>query len=857
LPESGTAPNTFSQQLANALTEARTAPLLFVLLCFVYGAYLFAGLIYFFSSEGISEAEEWRIFIIGWPLIPPASVAIVLFIAHLKCTRYADTGSFYLILLAFNALCWIGYCTYNFSPLWLYDYDSGPQALGPLLWLVPLINLCVLFALNRWAPSLVGYREKVAYASLPIAALCVGINFSGFLGPLEPLPFGSFWIQIDPPEGKSGSITRIMEKGAHFHSLISGPLYIEMRSRISGQVRIDLPWNLSTGSRLSAWHFEEEELIEPSQVIAEFESQFLHTTIRARSPIQLIEKKYQLGEEADPTRSLGSYLNPKPNPWILYAALALALIVIPWSPRQTPVPLQIPPVAIDCAILLAIALCILDITPTIDPYHYNYYLGPVNDILNGKTMLVDINCQYGVGIVYFIALIFELLPIPLNYQGFSLVLNILLVAQYALVYLLVRHVLESRPAAITALILALAATYYSQEYTLPSTGPLRFAIPYVLLAILAVRDRNNPRARITVYALIGLAALWSFETFIYTLTTYLCVECYALLRSSHGLRHKLRHLVPLLGGPCITIAFCHLALALFTYLRAGVWPEWDHYFDYIFLYSTKGFGQLPIEAWHPWALYVAVYFLSLILLLYKALSASSNDAGPYPFIAGLTGLGIAQFTYYLGRSHPNNLYHICIPLICLVVFWLVSMQRDTRRVPLAFARSATYCFFAAACLLLISVGSEFATRWPDSAPTMDSPWSAGPSHTEVSEAMSLIAHYAAIEDHIALFLDPDRTTETLMLSRKSHLFPLSHPPQDELLLHHLGQDRVSLYDHGMQAGDHLFFTRDRPSLNGIQLATLSKIYRQFQFLYVDSTKHVYVTRLITPQPAASSQKGQP
>ena len=157
----------------------------------------------------------------------------------------------------------------------------------------------------------------------------------------------------------------------------------------------------------------------------------------------------------------------------------------------------------------------------------------------------------------------------------------------------------------------MAANYYSQEYTLPSTGPLRFAIPYVLLAIVAVRDRNKPRAPITGYALIGLAALWSFETFIYTLTTYLCVEGYALLRSSHGLRHKLRHLVPLFGTPCITIAFCHLALALFTYLRAGVWPAWDHYFDYIFLYSTKGFGQLPIEAWYPWALYVAVYFLSL------------------------------------------------------------------------------------------------------------------------------------------------------------------------------------------------------------------------------------------------------
>ena len=138
---------------------------------------------------------------------------------------------------------------------------------------------------------------------------------------------------------------------------------------------------------------------------------------------------------------------------------------------------------------------------------------------------------------------------------------------------------------------------------------------------------------------------------------------------------------------------------------------------------------------------------------------------------------------------------------------------------------------------------------------MDSPWSAGPSHAEISEAMSLIAYYATTDERIALFLDPHRTTETLILSGKSHLFPLSHPLQDELLPS--ARERVLQYDHDMQAGDHIFFTRDTSSLNDIQLATLRKIYRQFQFLYVDSTKHVYVTRLITPQPAASPQKGQP
>ena len=66
------------------MAEIRRAPLPFVLLGFTYAAYFLAGLIAFFAEGGVSESEEWRIFIVGWPTVSLAGPAAALLVAGLK-----------------------------------------------------------------------------------------------------------------------------------------------------------------------------------------------------------------------------------------------------------------------------------------------------------------------------------------------------------------------------------------------------------------------------------------------------------------------------------------------------------------------------------------------------------------------------------------------------------------------------------------------------------------------------------------------------------------------------------------------------------------------------------------------------
>ena len=57
----------------------------------------------------------------------------------------------------------------------------------------------------------------------------------------------------------------------------------------------------------------------------------------------------------------------------------------------------------------------------------------------------------------------------------------------------------------------------------PSTGFLRFGIPWLLVAALVVAYRRDRPARtplLVAYALVGVACVWSFETAFYTVATF-------------------------------------------------------------------------------------------------------------------------------------------------------------------------------------------------------------------------------------------------------------------------------------------------------------------------------------------------
>src|SRR5258708_11603679 len=59
----------------------------------------------------------------------------------------------------------------------------------------------------------------------------------------------------------------------------------------------------------------------------------------------------------------------------------------------------------------------------VDRHHYNFYLAPLNDVLHGKVLFVNSTSQYGIAVIYALALVFRSFQLPVGYYGLSLILS--------------------------------------------------------------------------------------------------------------------------------------------------------------------------------------------------------------------------------------------------------------------------------------------------------------------------------------------------------------------------------------------------------------------------------------------------
>src|SRR5207248_6600599 len=115
----------------------------------------------------------------------------------------------------------------------------------------------------------------------------------------------------------------------------------------------------------------------------------------------------------------------------------------------------------------------------------------------------------------------------------------------------------------------------------PSTGPLRFGPPYLVLLLEVLACRQPGRRLALERASAGvtvLASLWSFEAFAYTLGTYLAILGVEAVVWRPRARETLRRrLLPVAAGFFAVQA----AFAAATRSASGSWPDWATYLDFI------------------------------------------------------------------------------------------------------------------------------------------------------------------------------------------------------------------------------------------------------------------------------------
>ena len=277
-------------------------------------------------------------------------------------------------------------------------------------------------------------------------------------------------------------------------------------------------------------------------------------------------------------------------------------------------------------------------------------LAPQTTCVGGRSMLVDTYSIYGVGSIYFLGGLFEIVPI--GYGAFGLLVGIGLAVLYAGGYAIMRLAGCSQVLAVTAMAAAIVSSVYStiaSPATFPSLGILRWGFGYLLvgLAVWSARQRRRtPAIQVAGAVIVGIASIWSFEVFVYTAATYLALLAYeaASQRRDEGwLRPLAISLLPA-AGACVV---AHLALVGWTVARAGQLPSWDPYIAMVREFSSGPYNRVVAPPWWVGIPVCAVLFASAIAvaaIVTRLPRFESENRPALVAIAGLTVFAVATFT---------------------------------------------------------------------------------------------------------------------------------------------------------------------------------------------------------------------
>ena len=532
---------------------------------------------------------------------------------------------------------------------------------------------------------------------------------------------------------------------------------------------------------------------------------------------------------------------------------------------------------VDGLMVFLIFVTCFNPTFSFDSHHYNFYMGPMNRILHGGTMMVDTFSQYGNLIIYFLSQIFVTGILPLSYESLSFVISILVVLQFILVYVFLAKLVKDRFLVLALMVVAISLNIMAamgDVGSYPSTGPLRFGLINLILVLILLRNRFPSFYWFAIfleYGLVGISFLWSFETFVYTGFSYLGICLIESINGPYSLPQAARRFLFRFLGFLFSLAAAFGIFNLATYARAHVWPDWMIYLEFIKTYSSLGgFGDLPIDTWAPWIFPIIIYFASLMIFLFRYFYLKIRKFSIEEILIwGLTFFGIAQYTYFLGRSHPNNLFHITIPVVIVFGYWMnILMHKETIPQLIRWSSKVVVCFTIA--LVVIATWSGFYSKYQNSRTLLTilgnnnfatitgdniHQWffiegevlKAGTQDQQVAEAKVLIQKYVPEGQNLSIFLLDQNTTEVLMYNHRIQSLPISDIIEDGISP--MNVTRVLNYPDAFKPGDFVFLEidsnnyADRSSYN-LVLQVIDKLCKSYTFEKVETSPGgVFVVRL--------------
>lgn len=346
----------------------------------------------------------------------------------------------------------------------------------------------------------------------------------------------------------------------------------------------------------------------------------------------------------------------------------------------------------------------------------------LSQVVNGKTLLVDLPSQYGLW-VELIAPIFRMSAVSvINVTGFFAVLQ--LASSLVLFFVLFKLIKDPLLLVLGGIALIVmtfgtnslfsgARDPYFQYWPIRSFWPM-----LSVFAVYKFTQRATLVRCVFVSAMGALSLFWNTDTGLFVVIAFGSMLFFKFMVSTLS-RNPPGHmggkawtpkrlLLYLIVHAATTLFVLAVLFALLT-LKSGKELDFSWLVEYQRIFFGLGFFMLPLPRdMHPWMPVLGIYLLGLLVSVHSWVSPSQGRRADTVFYLSMLGIGL--FAYYQGRSHVLNLITVCWPAVLVGLILTDESLRAMRTgllpknqlvLPIIFATFLFVC-----CLSFIANGEK-------------------------------------------------------------------------------------------------------------------------------------------------------
>jgi len=292
-------------------------------------------------------------------------------------------------------------------------------------------------------------------------------------------------------------------------------------------------------------------------------------------------------------------------------------------------------------------------------YDYSYILGPVYEIVNGKTIFTDIIAQYGFLTTLLLAGLHKLSIVNIFYL--PVLIWVLCVVEYFLCFYLIYKLSKSVAFSIIGIFSIITVGYYSLmvvPFLAPQVGPLRW-VPMILTVFIFYKLKRIESKMLII--LVSFISLLMIDSGTVIILSYLSFLLAMFLKGQISFKKALKTAIYFF----ISLIFAYLTIdsinLLFGFKNINILS----YLIKVNQYAHEGIGMVPIGNLNYFWLVILACLGSIVYFFRKKYIEKTDE-----LILLSANIAIFGSIYFVGRSHPHNLFHISV--LVLLSFFLLT-----------------------------------------------------------------------------------------------------------------------------------------------------------------------------------------